>query len=252
MRPQRMFFALSTMSALTLVGCGGSDLTVQVLSDSADDGGQPVRGLPVQFLPFDRDSLFDVLAARATEPEPKVPADLRATFDRIAVLQAEWREKESEWAETREQLQSLSDRLGKMDRRSREYRQLFRQFNSMDAREKRLDREKQAAFEAFDSLQQTALTRADSVRAVIQSWEDIAFADYGELEDSILKAAGREVFEDTTNADGYVTRGLPGGDWWVYARVKTTAGERYWNLHVPAETDTLQLTAANGDDRIKL
>ncbi|MFQ5746940.1 MAG: hypothetical protein ACE5HF_06930 [Gemmatimonadota bacterium] len=253
MRSQRTFLALPTALAFTLAACGGSGVTVQVLADSPDGGAQPVRDLPVRFLPFDRDSLFDVLAARAEEPEPQMPADLLATFDRISALQADWREKETEWAETREQLQRLSDRLSNMDRRSREYRRLFQQFNRLDASEKRLNREKQAAFEAFDSLQQTALTRADSVRAVIESWEDVAFADYGELEDSILEAVGHEVFEDTTNADGYVTRKLPGGDWWVHARVSTADGERYWNVHIdPERTDTLALTAANGEDRLKL
>ncbi len=253
MRVKRFSLLLGAVFALVLTtACGGSELSVQVLSDGAD-AAVPVSDLPVTFLPFDRDSLFAVLTDEAPSGEPMVPEDLTATFARISQLQETWSAAEAEWAETRDQLQRLSGELQSLDRRSREYRERFDRFNDLEASERRLDREKQDAFNAFDSLQRTALARADSVRAVIAAWEDVAFARYGEREAEILAALGAEILEDTTDATGTVSRRLGGGDWWVHARVTTAAGERYWNVLVgPGVGDTLRLDASNGEDRLRL
>lgn len=252
MRVKRFSLGLGAVFALVLTACGGSGVSVQVLSEGAD-GAVPVSDLAVSFLPFDRDSLFAVLTAEAPVGEPAIPEDLTATFVRISQLQETWRAAESEWADTRDQLQRLSGELQSLDRRSREYRERFDRFNNLEASERRLDREKQNAFNAFDSLQRTALARADSVRAVIAAWEDVAFAKYGEREVEILEALGGEIHEDTTDANGTVSRRLGGGSWWVHSRVTTASGERYWNVLIgPGAGDTLRLDASNGEDRLRL
>ncbi|MEN8145282.1 MAG: hypothetical protein ABFS14_10070 [Gemmatimonadota bacterium] len=251
MRVKRFSLGLGAICAFVLTACGGSELSVQVLSEGAE-GAIPVSDIPVTFLPFDRDSLFAVLTAEAPSAEPTVPEDLTATFARISQLQETWRQAETEWAETRDQLQRLSAELQSLDRRSREYRERFDRFNDLEASARRLDREKQDAFNAFDSLQRTALARADSVRAVIAAWEDVAFARFGERETEILEALGAEIFEDTTNANGTVSRRLGSGRWWVHSRVTTASGERYWNVPVrPGAGDTLRLDASNGEDRLR-
>ncbi len=235
----------------SLAACGGSDLTVVVLAGEEDEE-QPVADLPVEFLPFNRDSIFRSLAATAEEPEPQIPDDLRAQFDSVAVLQENWRAGESEWAEAREALQNLSSRLQRLDRRSREYQQLYRQFDGLESTERRLNNARQQAFQAFDELQRKTLGRADSVRAVIEAWEDIAFMDYLDIETEILTGLGREIVYDTTNAEGTATTSLPGGDWFVHTRLSLPFSELYWNVPVdPGAVDTLRLTRGNAEERIK-
>ena len=83
--------ALSAIVGMTILlsACGGSQVTVQVLQEGSD-GLQPVSDLPVEFVPFDRDALFERMAAEAPEPEPQISADLQAALDSVMVLQAAW------------------------------------------------------------------------------------------------------------------------------------------------------------------
>ncbi len=234
-----------------LAACGGSELTVLVLAGEGDEQ-QPVADLPIEMLPFNRDSVFDMLTAQAEEPEPQIPADLQAQFDSVAVLQETWRAAEAEWGEAREALQNLSSRLQRLDRRSREYQQLYRQFDGLESTERRLNNIRQQAFQAFDELQRQTLGRADSARAVTEAWEDIAFMDYMDIEAEILENQGREILYDTTDAAGSATQSLPGGTWFIYTRLSLPFSELYWNVPVdPASTDTLRLTRENAEERIK-
>lgn len=244
--------AATAWVALALTGCGGSELTVQVLQGGGEGEMRPVKDHVVRFLPYDRDSLFAALAAEAPEPEPQIPEDLKREFEEIAGLQEVWRQKDAEWQEVRDSLKRLSDQLRGMDRRSREYLQAFQRFTDLEARERQLDREKDAAFAAFDTRQQVALARADSLRAVITSWEDVAFQEYADREAEILERVGRQVHEDTTNTEGLITRQLRGTPWWVHTRLSLPLGELYWNEQVdPGAVDTLRLTAENAEERFR-
>lgn len=242
--------AILLLSLAPMLAACGSQLTVEVLTELGEET-QPVEDHEVQFLPFDRDSLFEALAAQASEPEPQVPDELQVQFDSVQTLQAVWREAESRWNEVRDSLRQLSSRMQGLDRRSREYREMFDRFGPLERRERALNQRRQQTFDTFTSLQQATQTRLDSVRAVIQSWEDVAFADYADIQTSLLESLGREIVVDTTNAQGMVTRSLPGGTWWVYTRVAVPSGELYWNVPTdPSTTDTLRLEPGNAERRL--
>ena len=243
--------AIPSLAAASLLfaACGGGDVTLQVLTEGADEF-RPVGDLPVEFLPFDRDSLFAALAAAAGQPEPQVPAQLRQEFDSVLVLQQAWTVAEGSWNEVRDSLRQLSERMRRMDQRAREYRPLFERFNAMEGREGRLNRQRANAFEAFTNLQETNQRRLDSVRAVLEAWEDIAFQDYADVEAELLADLGTEIAYDTTDATGSLTRRLPGGAWWVHARVAIPAGELYWNVRTDPSADTLRLSPENAVRRL--
>ncbi len=254
MRGNRLFF-LTAAAALALSACGGSDVTVQVLGEGAD-GPVPQANLEVFFYPFDRDSVFDALDAEASSPKPEIPADMLATFAEIRSLQELWREKESEWSEARDRMQTLSEEMQAMDPRSRgtrEYMSKYEEFESLEGVEGRLNGEKQALFDQFTAMQDSVTARVDSFKAVRDTWEDDAYAGYFDAEQSLLIELGRQVYADTTSADGYVTQALPSGDWWVNARIRVPVGEFVWNLKIdPSQVDTLRLETANGQERIRL
>ncbi|MDT8435888.1 MAG: hypothetical protein RRA92_03940 [Gemmatimonadota bacterium] len=252
MRKQRVSPALVAGAALALAGCGNSPITVQVLGEGVD-GPVPQPNVEVRFLPFDRDSVFDLLDTQAETPRPEIPADMLETFEEIRAAQEAWREKDSEWSEGRDRLQRLSQELQGLDRRSRAYLQKYEEFGNLESQVARLEREKKELFDAFTAMQESVASRIDSFKIARDSWEEVAYEDYFDIEAEILAARKTEVFADTTNADGYVTRTLPGGDWWVSARVPTVRGELYWNVQVdPSAVDTLLLTPENGDDRLRL
>jgi hypothetical protein len=229
-----------------LTACGSS-VTVEVMSEGPD-GLAPVSDLEVLFLPYDRDSVFASLAAAAPDPEPQMPADLEAQRDSVQVLQEAWRELETRWNAVRDSLRQLSDRLSGMDSRSREYVQLYQQFSPMEGRERSLNRQRQQAFDAFTTLQETTSARVDSFAVVLTAWEDQAFESYPEVEADLLAAVGQGVVIDTTNAEGRITLSLGGGAWWVHTRVSAAAGELYWNVPI-ADADTVRLTPQNAELR---
>jgi hypothetical protein len=255
MRGKRFLLLMVACAGFTATACGGSDVTVQVLGEGAD-GPVPQANLSVFFYPFDRDSVFEALEARAATPRPEIPPDMLATFRQIRALQEEWRAKEGEWSETRDRLQTLSEEMNAMDPRARgtrEYMSRYEEFEQLEGVERRLNSEKEALFNEFTALQDAVTGRVDSFRVVRDTWEEEAYEDYFEVSESLVAELGRQVFEDTTNADGYVTRSLPAGDWWVTSRLRVPRGEFVWDIKIdPAQVDTLRLDISNGEERIRL
>ena len=240
--------AIPLLAILPLLAACGGRITVQVLAEGAE--ADPVDDLEVQFLPFDRDSLFAAMASQASTPEPGIPPELEAAASDERALRDIWSEAEANWNNIRDEMRTITERLDGLDDRSREYLELYDRFNDLEDQEGALNRQRQAAFDAFDEMQQANQQRIDSVCIVIASWEEVAFAEYGDVEDDLLTALGREVSADTTDADGVASAAASGGPWWVHSRVNTAAGELYWNVVVDgASPDTLRLRADNAELR---
>lgn len=248
MRTHRITAALLAVVALTATACGSS-VTVEVVTEGPEGEPQPQANLPLDFLPFDRDSVFDALDAAAETPRPEMGEELQAASDRVLSLQAEWREAETEWSETRDQLRNLRERLDRIDPRDPDYRSLYDQFGQLEGREAQLDRQRKAAFDSFTAAQDEVSTRLDSFRVVLETWENDAYSGYFDIEMELLD--GEEVVADTTNAEGRATVTLPGGDWWVTTRAPVLDGELYWNVPIP-DADTLRLDGSNATLRPRL
>lgn len=248
MRTDRIGAALLAAVVTLATACGGS-VAVEVVTEGPDGEPQPQANLPLEFLPFDRDSVFDVLDQDAETPPPEMGDDLQEASERVTNLQAEWREAEAEWSETREQLRSVRQQLDQIDSRDPDYRRLYEQFNQLEGRERQLDRERKAAFDSFTTVQAQVATRLDSFRVVREAWADEAYAGYHDIEQELV--GDGEVIADTTNQQGVATVSLPGGDWWVTARAPVSQGEMYWNVPVP-DADTLRLDSSNGELRPRL
>lgn len=254
MRPRPWLPTLLAPALVLLAACDGGPVTVQVVAGATAEDAQPVEDVVVEFLPYDRDSIFEAMAGRAEEPEPTIPQDLRNQFDQVIEAQQQWRDAEAEWSRVRDSLKQLSQQMEGLDRRSREYLELFDTFNDLEQRVNALDQRRGRFFARFDSLQTATVERADSVQSVIRTWENDAFEGYTAIVDSLVEARGVEIRTDTTDAQGYATVNLPGGDWWAYTR--HTPGpfeELYWNVHVvPSGADTLVLNRGNAEVRPRL
>lgn len=248
MRTDRIGAALLAGMVTLVSACGGS-VTVEVTTEGPDGEPQPQANLPLEFLPFDRDSVFDVLDQQAETPRPEMGSDLQAASERVTALQVEWREAENQWSETRDQLRNVREQLDQIDSRDPDYRRLYDRFNELEARERQLDQQRKAAFDSFTTAQAQVTTRLDSFRVVREAWSDEAYAGYYDIESELL--GDTEIVMDTTNQQGRATVGLPGGDWWVTARAPVAQGELYWNVPVP-DADTLRLDASNGELRPRL
>lgn len=253
MRFRSLALALLVPATAVLAACGGQEVTVRVMSSTEQGEASPVEETEVTFMPYDRDSIFEAMAERAEEPEPTPSEDLESQIQQVMEAQRRWRDAEQDWATLRDSLKNLRSRMDGLDRRSREYLQLFERFDQLESRVNQLEGRKDQFFSRFDSLQQATIERQDSLRAVITAWEEEAFRDYVDVTDSILQAEGAEIRRDTTDARGYATVNLPGGDWWVFTRASPGPYEElYWNEKITPDTDTLVLNRGNAEVRLKL
>ena len=253
---KRFLVLLSAALPLALAACEQPQVTVQAaLPQEGAEGAVALGDLPVRLLPYNRDAIFDSLEAAYGEPEPEIPADLLEQQAAVQQAQTEWRAAEERWGTVRDSLRSISDRLTQMQnqglRTTPQYRQLFEQFGRLEAEERTVNQRQQAAFQRFDQLQRQVLSRADSIRVVREAWAERAFADFPQIVESRLQAAGVEELADTTNANGTAVFTVPEGQWWVYARYTLPYEELYWNLpvEVTGEGQTVQLTPAKAERR---
>lgn len=201
--------------ALALLACGPDQISIQVMVP--DDAGveAPLPGARLVLVPYNRDSILQVLENRAPSPRPSTTG-LDSLFQAFrepfnAYLTASRRLQEDSTAET----------VAAAERARRDL----------------------ARVRALVS------PRADSLRARIAAWEDTAFAAYDSITASLVRR-GKPAVIDSTRADGWATVTLPGKHWWITVRainLQDPNTEWYWN--VPAAGDTIRLTPQNGRAR---
>ena len=253
MRMKSGFIALALVLSAGLAACGGSQVAVQVTDENPQGELQSQEDVVVDFLPYDRDSIFQALESQAAEPRPEIPDTLRSLYSEIIERQEEWRSAERQWQQWRDSLKALSSAMEGMNESGAEYKQMYSAFTDLEPKVQALNQQKNEAFQAFDSLQTRTLNFADSIQALRDTWAQTAYEGYIEITDSIVQARGREVVVDTTDAGGWVDVTLPGGQWWVHARTSRPFEEVYWNVPLdPAQTDTLRLTPDNAEIRLSL
>jgi hypothetical protein len=219
------------LTAAVLGGCTG-EVVVQVQQQQEGGTATPIANLPVRAIPYDRDVVFDSLRAAYSEPEPEIPPTLLALQDSIAAASTQYSSLENQWSTARDSLKSLSDRLRTMSRASGEYRIAFRDFNEQESVETQAKRQMDAAFARYTSLQNRFASTANEVRLRREQWADEAYAPIDTVVFLKLDALGRDVAEDTTNANGVGRFRLKTGEWWIHARYELPFEELYWNVPV--------------------
>ncbi len=208
---------------------------------------QPVNlaDLPVRLIPYDRDAIFDSLEAAYPEPEPAIPPEILQQQQEVQQAQAEWGAASERWGEVRDSLRALSNEMQRMTqqglRGTPQYQQAFRDFERLEAEERRQQQLRDAAFQRFTSMQEEVIARADSIRVVREAWADRAYADFDRAVDERLQALRREEHADTTDANGSVRFRVPRGRWWVYARYTLPYEELYWNLPIEVADDSVRV-----------
>ena len=237
---RRSWLAMVLCGPLLAAACGPGQVAVVAEIEIPDPEGEgtvirPLAGLEVQFLPFDRDRVFDSLATAHGTPEQPIPADLLAAQEEIAQVQEEWREAEARWAAGRDRLVRINEQLQGLSRTQGQYITLYREYEDVEDQVSRAERVKDEAFQRFTELQEGYIQRADSMRLIREAWEDEAFAAAGDVFATKLREAGREMVVDTTDASGRALTPVPPGEWWIHARYGLPFSELYWNVRVPVE-----------------
>lgn len=252
---------LLAAGSILLAACGPTQVVVtaelEVLDPATNEMVmRPVTDLEVLLLPYNRDAIFDSLATVFGTPEPEIPADLVEARAAIQAAQARWRNMQDRWNTLRDSLNTINTQLEQYSRGEAQYVTLFRLFGQVETEYDRIDRQQEAAFNEFTSLQNASNAQSQEVRVLRDNWAAEAFADIDEAMANAISASGLAMAVDTTDASG-VTNSLAvkPGNYWVHARREEAYTELYWNLPltvVKGEPVTVMLTRANAEARPKL
>ena len=258
MKRSKVLPALLGVALLTACGPTQVVVTAEISPDDPSQGGEPrpLGDLEVRLFPYDRDAIFDSLTAVAATPEPPIPDSVLDAQNQVASAQQTWRDAEARWNVLRDTLQTINDALDGLSRNQAQYRVLFADFQDLDAEYTRVERQRDAAFESFTSLQAASIAAAEETRLLREQWADQAFSDVDEVMTRHQQASGLQTLYDTTDAsgvaDGFEARA---GDYWVTARYELPYTELYWNVPltvVGGEPAQVRLTRDNATVRPKL
>ena len=253
----RSNFLPAALAVAFLTACGPTQVVVVAEIDSADPSQEstPLGDLEIRLFPYDRDFIFDSLTAVAAVPEPAIPDSVLDAQNQVAAAQQAWRDMETRWNGLRDTLRVLSGELESLSRGQPRYRILFLDFEDLDEEYASVQRQRDAAFETFTSLQAASVAAAQETRLIRNQWADEAFSDVDAVMLAHQRASGLMVLYDTTDvrgiADGFEAKA---GDYWVTARYELSYTELYWNvpITVGSESEQVRLTRDNAITRPKL
>jgi hypothetical protein len=239
-----------------MAGCSEPQLIAEASLERENAGETLVLSdLPIHLLPYDRDAIFDSLEAAFSTPQPEIPPHVREQQERAQAAQKLWRDAEARWIELRDSLGTLSAQLAQLQNGGRrgtpEWEAAFSQFGTLEREERRVNREVDAAFRAFDEIQQSMMASADSVRLLLEEWEEAAFAAYETVVANKLRESGQNERVETTNASGLTHFDVPEGRWWVHTRYGLPYEELYWNipLQISGDSTHIKLDRSNAEMR---
>jgi len=254
--------ALALPLLLAVAGCGPAEVVVSIeieVDDPAGGGTIPraLSAIEVRLLPFDRDEIFDSIAAVYPTTEPSVPAGLLAARQQVQAAQAEWDEAQRRRDMLRDTLQRLTAAMEPLDRGGVTYVLMFSDFRGLEGQLPAVEREEHAAFARFDSLLKGTIRASESARILKETWEGEAFAEVGSIFAAKVEASGLDVAIDTTDAFGVARRNLlvTPGQYWVHARYELAYTELYWNVPIAVERGEpvqVRLTRDNAEERLRL
>lgn len=250
---KRAVLTLAAMATAAVLGACTGEVVVQAQLQQEDGTTNPLTGLTVRALPYDRDQVFDSLAQTYGQPEPTIPDSVLALQDSIAQASVASSQAENQWAAARDSLRAIRDQMDRLTRGSPQYRLLFNDFNAQESIEQSAERRMNQAFERFNALQNRFAQTANEIRLRREQWGNEAYAAIDTVIFLKLEELGREEYADTTDANG-VARfpGLQKGQWWIHARYTLPFEELYWNVPVEVtggDPNVVQLTRENAQPR---
>ena len=203
---------------------------MQVEIPDLDGTLTPLRGVTVTALPFDRDSLVQVMERERGGTRPHV-ARLDSLYDAfrgpfLAYFRADQRRAAVRDSVSKGQLPQ----------------------SALDGAEAQVATAKATLSEARAAVGGPI----DSLRAVVSHWEDSTYRGFDSRAKALMDTTGGKPVSDTTDSRGTTTltlRPLPGG-WWVSASSWDPLDpNRIWYWNVQVKSDTVRLDDKTGQHR---
>ena len=215
--------AVASFIALALAACGDDSVVIEAAIPDESGTLTPLAGLRLVLLPYDRDSLIQVLENRAPSARPS-PARLDSLFDAF-------RAPFNEYLRLSAAMSRATDSTAKL------------------ALQDSVTRARNLLNDTRDRLEPSI----DIERNRIRAWEDTALRTYDSIGGLLVRRSLRDAIVDSTRSTGRTRIELKKGPWWVTARsinVLDPNREWYWNVLIVG--DTVRLTPSNGKARPRL
>jgi hypothetical protein len=229
-----------------LAACGGPrEVTVEVMVPDLEANLTVAPNLPLVILPYDRDSLLDVLESQAAQPRPHV-AVLDSLFAAFRVPYVEVARAGYMVNRYRDSMTTLKAAMDTLPRADEAYRIRFQLFAQLTDSLERSEARRNRAAAALREARRTFVPLSDSLRRETRTWEETTFRRYDSIVNDLAEETGRTGMIDTTDSAGRSTMTVGRGAWWVYARawnVEDPNSEWYWNVQL--EGDTVRLDSRN-------
>jgi len=238
------------LAGAATAACEGSrDVAVRVSIPGPDSSDTPVAGIGLVALPYDRDSVLASLETAAPTRRPATArldslfAGFRAPFNRYSSATLRL-------GRLRDSAEGLKARLDTLARNSAEYGRLYASLEGLSDSVETARRETDAARQALDRARAGFIVESESLRAAVRHWEDSTYRGYDSIVRNLAARRRQDPLTDTTGAEGWARFRLGPGQWWIYGRswdATDPNAEWYWN--VPADADTILLSARSGQRR---
>lgn len=230
-----------------LAACEQRKVEVRASLPGLDGVEAPVAHLAFVVLPYDRDSILDLLEKAAPTPRPHT-----RQLDSLFAL---WREPFARYAgasyraqEISESLAVLRKLLDSLPRNAPNYAVLYGTFGALtDSLAAARLRGAPPRLE-LEKLRRRVIPLVDSLRRDVTAWENSTFRNYESLVGELTTT--RDAIADTTGPEGRASLRLKDGAWWVYAWT-WDAGDPYrqWYWNVPVRGNQVMLDARSGRRR---
>lgn len=244
--PRNTILRFVSLMAL-LVSCNGPrDVTVVVSVLDLEANPIVAPSLPLVILPYDRDSLLDLLERQAARPRPHV-AMLDSLFAAFRVPYLEVARAARMVNRYRDSMTTLKTAMDTVPRGDEAYRLRFQLFAQLSDSLERSETRRERATTALRRARRTFVPLSDSLRQEVRAWEETTFGGYDSLVTALEDLTDRIGLIDTTDSAGHATIRVGRGAWWVYARawdVEDPNSEWYWNVQITG--DTVRLDHRNG------
>lgn len=206
----------------------------------------PLPGIEVAALPYDRDSILQVLERRAPTGRPHT-RELDSLFQAfrgpfLAFARAAWDVEQARRAHD-----SLAVRLRAAPVGAPGTRELTLMLRRASDSLLRLGPQLERARNALGLARDTLWPRIERLQAEVRRWESSAYAGYDTIVRGIVRDRLKLGIADTTGADGWASLTIGSGKWWLYSRSPDPRDPNaHWYWNVPATSDTLRLNPATG------
>jgi len=245
--PRNTILRLVSLTVLLAACNGPREVTVEVMVLDLDANPIVAPNLPLVILPYDRDSLLDLLERQAVRPRPHV-ATLDSLFAAFRVPYLEVARAAHAVGRYRDSMTTLKTAMDTLPRGDEAYRLRFQLFAQLSDSLERSEARREQATTALRRARRTFVPLNDSLRQEVRDWEETTFRGYDSLVTALADRTDRTGLTDTTDSAGHATMRVGRGAWWVYARawdVEDPNSEWYWNVQITG--DTVRLDDRNGN-----